>query len=79
MSKVLVVSDDETASVEVLAMADPTASDGEDEDPWYRATCRTPGCVWDSFVDENTEHLIEADAINDAEHHIEHDHEHAEF
>lgn len=79
MSKILVVSDDETARVEITAMADPTAPDDEDQVPWFRATCQTPGCSWDSFVDENTEHMFEADAINDGEHHIEHDHEHAEF
>jgi hypothetical protein len=77
MSKILVVSDDETARVEVMTLADPTAPDDQDEHPTFLAQCRTPGCAWNSFVDENTVHLFEADAINDAEMHLD-EHEHAE-
>lgn len=68
MSKLLVVDDTETITVEVTAMDDPMAVD-EAVDPWFIAACRT--CTWSSFVTDNTLHVTEADAINDAETHVD--------
>ena len=78
MSKILVTSDDETTRVQIMTIDDPTDPfSDEARDPIYAAQCRTPGCVWNSFVDEGTIHIRESDAINDAEMHLD-EHEHAE-
>lgn len=76
--KISITSDDETARVEIIPMPDPLAPPDEKGDPWFRGECRTEGCHYDSFTDAHQTFITEGDAINDAEYHIEHDHEHAE-
>jgi hypothetical protein len=77
MSKILVTDDTEAARVQVMPMADPELTwDADDRDPFYVAQCRTvepdgSRCEWNSFADEGTIHLTEADAINDAEGHLD--------
>jgi hypothetical protein len=68
MSRILVVDDTETIAVEITTMDDPMAVD-EAVDPSFIAACRA--CPWSSFVTDNTLHVTEADAINDAETHID--------
>lgn len=78
MSKIFVVADDNDATrVQIMTIDDPEAPDDEAVDPFYAAQCRTQGCVWNSFVDDSTIHVTEADAINDAEVHLD-EHEHAD-
>lgn len=77
MSKILVIADDASATVQIMTIDDPTDPYSDEvRDPLYAAQCRTTGCAWNSFADEGTIHLTEADAINDAECHLDrHEHE----
>ncbi len=74
MSKILVATDDMRIMVHVYPLADPTAPDDQAE-PLFVAQCLDGGCNWNSFIDENIIHVRESDAINDAESHLDADHE----
>ncbi len=75
MSKILVATDDMRIMVHVYPLADPTAPDDEDAEPLFVAQCLDDGCNWNSFIDDNSVHIYESAAINDAEVHLETEHE----
>lgn len=70
MSKILVTDDTETVKVHVYPMSDFTQPDDEAE-PFFVAACRMAGCGWNSYATDNTIHVRESDAINDAETHLD--------
>lgn len=70
MSKILVFDDAELQSVLVYPMSDFTVPD-DDAEPFFVAACRVPGCPWNSYATDNTVHMAEAYAINDAEVHLD--------
>jgi hypothetical protein len=73
---ILVVADDNSATVQIMTIDDPTNPWADDSDPMYAAQCRTPGCEWNSFVVDGTIFIYETDAINEADRHLD-DHERA--
>jgi hypothetical protein len=76
--KILIISEEIAGTVEVLTMPDPTSPwDDDGGDPFYAAQCRTLWCTWNSFVDDNAQHMTPTDAIQDAQVHLL-NHEHAD-
>lgn len=72
MARTLVVDDAERFVVEIMTIDDPTTGlDDECRDPFYATQCREPDCRWNCFADDGTLHVTEADAINDAEVHLD--------
>jgi hypothetical protein len=71
--KILVTTDDESASAEVYALPDPDAPDDAEPDevePVFAAKCRAEGCRWDSFVIDGALLVYEMDAVREADLHL---------